>query len=295
MSRRSPFPPFHRDEALDEVAGEWRRLLLATLDEYARGLPILLSGGVDSGTLLAGLLELGERPECYAFRLSGTRCVDFEVAQKMASDHELRFEPVVIEQTEEELVRDIRRVIELLGWSGKAIVQCSQPIMRMADRIVADGATGAIVGTGAVCLDDRKVNMLAHYDGEEVARDYRRAKLDDKNRECGTGGMHRIASLVGAPLVEPFSEEPVVSFALALDFRPGSRERSLNWPRQKGIALRAFPTFWGLGYYRTNSPLQVNSGIREWHDTLLASELNTRGARGVVAIYNDIRKEIHGR
>ncbi len=287
--------PFYGDEALDDVAAIYRAALLATLrTSGALGLPVLLSGGVDSGTLLAGLLESGERPDCYAFRLSLTRCVDFEVARKMADDHELRFVEVIIEQTEEELVRDVRRVIEMLGWSGKAIVQCSMPIMRMCEVARADRHRGAVVGTGAVCLDDRRVATIAGQEGEEAARRYREEKLDDKNRKCGTGAMHRIAQLVDCPLVEPFSETPLREVGLALDFLKASREGSANWPRQKGVALRAFPDFWRRGYWRQNSPLQVNSGVREWHDTLLASSLNTRGAKKVVAIYNDLRKEIFG-
>jgi len=272
---------------VDDVAALWREKLLTTMQPYI-DLPIMLSGGVDSGTLLCAALELGGRPPCYSFKLTGPDIPDVQVARKMANDFDLPFTLIVIPRNEEQLLNDIREVISLLGVSKKASVQCSQPVMYMCRQMKADGFDRAIVGTGAVCLDDKKVAMLWAKEGEESARAYRAAKLNDKNTNCGTGNMHRMGRICGVPLVEPYSEEPLVSHALALDYA------ELNRPKQKGIALRAFPDFWKRGYYRRNSPLQVNSGVREWHDTLLKSPVNN-GHQAVVAIYNEIRKELEAK
>ena len=43
--------------------------------------------------------------------------------------------------------------------------------------------------------------------------------------------------------------------------------------------------------YRKNSSLQVNSGVREWHDELLKTELNINNWKSVVGIYNYIFKK----
>lgn len=59
----------------------------------------------------------------------------------------------------------------------------------------------------------------------------------------------------------------------------------------KMIDVKAFEDFYGSGaWYRKNSNLQCNSGIREYHDLLLRTELNKRKSKNVVAIYNDILK-----
>ena len=68
----------------------------------------------------------------------------------------------------------------------------------------------------------------------------------------------------------------------------------INYPFQKGIAVRAFPEFWGLRpWRRRRDPLQVGSGIRAWHDELLSSAaLNRRGSRLVVGVYNEMAREV---
>lgn len=277
------------DTPLDATAARWRELLLE-VSRPCLGWPILLSGGVDSGTLLAAQLALDARPVCYAFRLASYTSTDFRVAQKMTADHGLTLVDVVLDDSLPALERDVLEVMTLLDTSRKAAIQCAQPIMHLCRQLRGNDGSQAIVGTGAVCLDDKRVALLRHSRGEEAAREYRRAKLDDRyDARCGTGCMHRMARLMRCELAEPYSDEPLRSYGLSLDMR------ELNRPRQKGIALRAFPRFWSQGYYRPNSPLQVNSRVRDWHDLLLQSEWNVRQSTSVVAVYNDIYRHLKTR
>lgn len=271
--------------ATDPIAQGWRDALSETV-EAVRKLPLMLSGGVDSGTILAALLELGEKPHCFAFRLGGHDSGDSATARLMCQTYDLRFTLVEIPRNQETLVKDSKEVIRRLGSSKKAQVQCCQPVMRMAKSMKRQGYTKAIVGTGAVVMDDRKVSVILSQQGEDAATAYRASKFNDRHTDCGTGAMHAIARLCGVPLEEPLSDDPVRSHGLSLSFG------EMNWPKQKGIALRAFPEFWSHGFYRKNSPLQVNSGVRAWHDTLLDSEENTKGSQAVVGIYNRWRKEM---
>lgn len=277
---------------MDPIAAAWKRALLETMRSRDQvHLPNFLSGGVDSATLLAAQLELGAHPVCYSFTVGGRVHDDPKVARRMCRDFGLEHVIVDIPRNQERLVADIREVIRLRRTAKKASIQCAQPIMHMARRAAADGHTRALIGTGAVCLDDKRVAILWAQQGEEVARAYRASKLNDRHTDCGTGHMHGIARQLGVTLEEPYSDEPLRSHALALDYAElnrGPDGRRL----QKGIAVRAFPEFWGRkGYYRRNSPLQVNSGVREWHDTLLADpQFNTRGLRSIVGVYNDMAK-----
>ena len=68
----------------------------------------------------------------------------------------------------------------------------------------------------------------------------------------------------------------------------------LNKPKQKQVALDAFAEeFAAIDIYRTNANLQCVSGIREWHDELLDTELNKRGRIRVADLYRDILKLQH--
>lgn len=275
---------------LDDQAAEWREVLLQTMEPVA-DLPFLLSGGVDSATLLAAALHLGKQPPCYGYRLSSHESDDFRIGKEMAGAFGLPWRPVVLPREREFLERDVRHLIATLKTSRKTSIQCAQPVMHMARWIAKDGFDRAIVGTGAVVLDDRRVMVIRSEEGEEAARAYRAEKLEDRYIDCGTGRMHEIARLEGVTLEEPYSDEPLRSHALALDV--ADLNRGPRGYGQKGIAVRAFPDFWiGSGWYRRNSPLQVNSGVREWHDDLLSDpELNPAGARRVVAVYNRLLKE----
>ena len=261
-------------------------MFLGTLEGHEET-PLYLSGGVDSGTVLAGLLALGVEPVSYSFILGGRVHQDARVAAKMCADHGLEHRIVSIPRNEDQLVHDIRRTMRELmtvGYEiGKAKIQCVQPIIHLAERLVEDGYDEAYLSTGAVCLDDRTVDVLLHQQGEEAAREYRTKKLLHDHGSA-TEAMKDVSKRLGVRLYEAYSVQPFADYALSLDMA------ELNWPVQKGIALRAFPDFWQKGYYRTNSPLQVNSGVREWHDTLLKSEFNTRESESIVAIYNDMER-----
>jgi len=258
--------------ALDPIAAAWREKLLETV-EPVKDLPILLSGGMDSVTLALCQVILGGRPVCYSYRLGTFYSDDWTSARNVAAALELPFVDVPIERSEAVLRRDLDEILLMTRRWRKTVVQCVHPMLYLSRRIAADGHRGAVVGTGAIILDDRTVAVLAA-SSEAEALEYRRLKLDDKNQDCGTGWMHRSSEMLGVPLREPYSEEPVAAHALELSYR------EMNRPRQKGIALRAFPGFFKdlRRFWRRNSPLQINGGIRRWHKDLLGFEdLNPSG------------------
>lgn len=268
---------------MDETAARWRAALLEVVRAW-RNEPVLLSGGMDSVTLLRAAVELGGLPPCYTYRLDGEDGPDFEMAARVARDLGVPFREVVIPRTRRQLEADVREVIDLLRTARKTSVQCAQPIMHLARRVRADGFARAVVGTGAICLDDRTVMVVLGERGEGAAREYRRDKLEDRYRDCGTGRMHEMALLCGVRLEEPYSDEPLRSVGLELDVA------ELNRPRQKGIALRAFPDL--EPYWRRNVSLQVAGGVRAWHEELLGPNRGRPGAGDVTVVYNRVLEEV---
>jgi asparagine synthetase B (glutamine-hydrolysing) len=284
-------------EPLDEMAARWREALVETVRPYAEaGLPLLLSGGVDSGSIHAACLELGHKPKCYAYTLDGGRggelSQDFVVARRAAISGSCPWKGVFISRSPAVLEEDVREVIRLLRVSRKTSVQCAHPLLYLLRAVRKDGYDRVIAGTGGVVLDGRSVMVLRAEEGEEAARELRRAKLADRsNLETATGQMHRLAEKMGMTLEEPFSEEPLAEVGLAIDLAEMNRG-----PRgfgQKGIAVRAYPEYWFRpGRYRGATPLQVGGGVREWHDELLSSPLNPMRAKAVVAVYNRLLEEL---
>jgi asparagine synthetase B (glutamine-hydrolysing) len=285
-------------DPLDEQAARWREALLETVrPAVAAKLPLLLSAGLDSGSILAACLDLGHHPHCYSYVLNwsveegGELSRDYVFSRRLSTRFHCSFTGIWIPRNLEQLESDVREVIGILRTARKTSVQCCQPMMHIARQLQKDGETRVLAGTGGIVLDGREVMVTRAEEGEEAARKLRAEKLRDRdNLDTATGQMHRMAKHFGVDLVEPYSEEPLEGVGLSIDLR--DMNAGPKGMGAKGIAVRAFPDFWTQpGLYRRPSPLQVNGGVREWHEELLTSPLNPNGAERVVAVYNRILKE----
>ena len=274
--------------ALDETAQKWRESFITVLEPYPANTPLLLSGGTDSATILAALLSMGRRPACYSFQIGANEHEDVVVSRMMTAHFQLAHEVCVLPRDQEALVGDVRELSKLVKKPvRKTHIQCSQPIMYLAKALKRDGYDTAYIGTGGVVEDNRKGAVMLAEQGEEACRAYRRKNLLE-DEGSATEAMRNVSRAVaGVEIVSPYVQDPLASYGLSLDMA------EINRPRQKGIALRAFHMFWlANAWYRKNSPLQVNSGLREWHETLLRSDYNQNAWKDVVGVYRDIESGV---
>lgn len=244
--------------------------------------PLLFSGGMDSSTILAGLLELSVKPDLYTYVVDGVNSKDLQASQEIAERFSLRLHVVSIPPAN--LVADVKEIIDLLPSVSKSAIQCGYPMRYLAQRISGDGRHEVLCGVVGIVEDNKKVHLVLREKGEDGARQYRR-EVANKNGLGGTEGMRLVSRKYGVELIEPYREKNLLQFQLSLDMA------DLNFPRQKGIALRAFPKFFEQVKWRRNSPHQINSGVRNLHDTLLTdATLNYRNNRAVIAVYNNLAK-----
>lgn len=244
-------------------------------------MPLFLSGGVDSASMLAAVLALGKKPpHVYTFRLGEVDSADAAVARKMCAHFAVPHTVVSIPYGEETLVRDIKRVLAITHNATKTHVQCSQPFLYLSEAAHGDGFTDAAFGMAAGELYGLTKGIAMHVRtrGEAWCREERRKHV--KHPHLSDWNVVKTAAACGITLHDPYWHDALIEFMLACDYK------DIHAPIQKSIALRAFAEFWSQGAWRRdNSSLQLNSGIREWHDTLLQSPLNTTHAKAVVAIY----------
>lgn len=269
---------------MDESAKQWKELFINALKPHQH-LPLLFSGGMDSLTILAGLMELGEKPNLYTYMLSN--CVSKDVQSAQNNAQRLKLNLSVVEIPQENLLSDVIEIITLLPKVSKSAIQCGHPMKYLAGKIVDDGYDSVLCGTVGIVEDNRKISVILSKLGEDGARDYR-TQLLKKAGLGGTGGMRLVSAQYGVKLIEPYRNEMLAKFQLSLDMS------DINFPRQKGIAIRAFPTFFNEAKWRRNSPHQINSGIRELHDTLLLDpKINTRNNKAVIGVYNNYGSNPH--
>jgi len=273
----------------DASAATFRAAVIATLTPLPETTPLLLSGGTDSATVLAGLLALGRRPDCYTFRLGAHDTADVRVARSMAETFGLRHTIVTIPQDATTLLRDVRRVLRIIGTPRKVSVQCSHPFLYLAPALLADGHRAALTGLGA---DDRygttrQVAIVCRRGDAAACTAARRAQAT--RPDASDVAIMATCDHLGLRLLPIFHDARLSELLLRMPYA------EIHRPVQKGIALRAFPEFWRRGaWYRRNASLQVASGLRAWHDTLLRSPVNRRGRRAVAALYRDLLAEERG-
>ena len=186
-----------------EVA-RWRALMIDAVRPVA-SLPLLLSGGIDSGTLLAAALACGARPACYVFQLGGVESEDARAARSMALTLGCSLSTVESPRTLDRLVADVQVVTKFIGHGQKTHVQCCHPVLHLVRRLREDGHECAVIGTGGVVEDARACAVILGRDGEAAARAHRRERLLGTGPSA-TNSMIALARSLGVEMVQPYAE-----------------------------------------------------------------------------------------
>lgn len=263
---------------------ELRQLMMDAVDRLGSSSPILLSGGVDSTAILAAQLQLNERPAIYTFRLKERESTDWRTSKQIAETFDLPFYSIEIPETE--LVADVKRVIVQIGSSRKVWVQCAYPFLYVLPKLQADIVTKVLWGVeaGSLLGDGRQAAVQAKQMTDEEERAFRYAYWHSDRSERGVVPW---ASSYGIQMCDPYRDEALGEFLLSIPWR------ELQKPRPKEILQEAFPEMFSVVPFRRHASYQINSGIRELHDTLLDDpELNPGGNQRVVAVYNRIQAEL---
>lgn len=281
---------------IDETAARYQAALLETIEPYPEDSALLLSGGMDSATILAGLLTLGRKPQAYCYSLEGYESEDLAMADRMAATFGLSLRVITIPADLDRLLEDVREVIAITRNPRKTAVQCCHALLHLSRAYLSDHdghPPPLITGAGGIVSDNRKAKILgANYalNGEALEAQ-RRTDLLGGDRNSATEEMKRFAVAMRIDLREPYSQNPLAETGLSIPFP------EMNRPVPKGIACRAFPDFFRIPrngmpgrFWRPNASLQVAGGLREHHDKLLETD-QRKEARRVVAIYNRILRE----
>lgn len=291
---------------MDSPARSWRSALVETVRRVwpsggnggGGGVVLVLSGGYDSTTLAAALLAAELRPRfalSYRYGASATRLatemtIARRVADRLGVEHRIVDLPL---DRVEDIRRNVARLVALLGdvvLHRATAVQCAYPFLTLFDSSVigesGPGRPALMLGTGGIVLDGRRIAVAAKRPGNDtIVRRMREVSMADRyNPVTGTGAIHALARSLSVELIEPYSEEPVRSVGLSIDYDEMQR------PFPKGIALRAFNDFFAEIGRPVRSPLQVGSGLRDHHARLLAGRSDA-SANSVAAVYRRFARE----
>lgn len=237
---------------------EWKNALLATLLEYPADAPLLFSGGMDSLTILAGLLYLGRKPTLYHFQLGNIESDDYKRAITVSKRHNLVLNIINIPKIN--LIEQVTEVIQIIECTTKTAVQCAHPMVKILPQV----GSYIIAGYPGIIDGSRNHSIVYRKGGDKASLLFRKDfAAAPAYGYYGILGVHLVAEHFGVKLLEPYGQGKLAKFSLTI---PTSE---INSPVQKGIALRAFPEFYtDKSLWRSNANFQTISGISEWHKDL---------------------------
>lgn len=282
-----------------------RSSLLQSVED-AGDYPILLSGGIDSASVLAAALELGRRPKCYTFVTDRHTSEDYRIAREMTKRYYLDHTICYVTTDLHSVQRDVENLLPFIVDHGSTLlpdahiiykvwVEVLRPMTYVIRRLKADGVERALTGFCADAYYGSGVaaNKILQYEGLDAWHDYRVKYVEHPLNADWV--VKSWAKTQGVDLHDCWAQ-PTIRKTMLGFFPP-----ELHKPKTKWCAVQAFPSFWlpsitnnrhTAEWYRPNASLQVNSGVREDHEALLSSPINTNNRKAVIALYYDMAERL---
>lgn len=237
---------------------------------------VLLSGGIDSSSIMFAMLEAGKRVTAYTFMLDGVMSTDFQLARRNARVFGCEFVPLFLPKGIEQLKADLLRLREL-GAKKKTDYECGWPML-YAYAAAREGVIASGLGAdGHFCIS--KKGMIHWRDRID---DFRRALY--RSEGYAQKPIHaRLAAGLGKAVCAPYLTKQMQEQFL------GTTWEQVNKPNQKQPILNAFPEQFARMKVMKHVNLQLgDSGIAAHFEKLLTSDWNRAGHKSVVGIYNQI-------
>lgn len=213
-----------------------------------RRVAIALSGGVDSCSVLASLVNAGYTPVVISYSPSTHESTDFKFARQTAKNLGLDFVAARVDMSAESLERDARKLISL-GYKKKLFVESLTPMLEIQKMAVGAGATALFTGDQSDgffinanwsprALDKRN-GVPAHlmtkikYDTDAVRMDILRDEYWNQDKSC-SGEITELGRLAGLKVFVPYRNAAIRKAFV------GTLWSEINEPRLKEPIHQAF-------------------------------------------------------
>jgi asparagine synthase (glutamine-hydrolysing) len=221
----SPTPVEHyTDQPIEEVAADVRRLLgVGVRDRLTRdpnvGLACLVSGGVDSSSVLALAVQEGLQPECYT-AVYDPLSTDLKHARELCSDFGLKLHEVTIPAPTPARLSAAVAAIEM---PHKAQVEIALACVELAQAVASDGHKIVLSGEGS---DELWASYGLSYHGvkREGWHQWRWKTYLGQHRK-NFARTNKVFMRYGIEPRLPFLSVPLARYALTID------EKTVRWSR----------------------------------------------------------------
>ena len=263
-----------------------RKIIDDFLEEKIRdknSVAILFSGGLDSLSLLLSCLDIGIKPVLYTFFLESYEYSDIKSSRNIAKIFGLKLIEIPIKQDLKTLINDVEYIVTNFNTYKKSAVQCVHPFL-YAEKLIKEKYV-----LSGLCADDlygtsKHMSILS-----KNYEEFQRKRLDIISDETSSGYRYIKSIFHNKIFIAPYKEcRKLIDYFMSLDYK------SMNSPKQKYVTYSAYRNeIDRYKLYRRNENLQCASKIREYHDSLLKTDLNTNNYKIVTPIYRNLYLEYH--
>lgn len=238
---------------------------------------LALSGGVDSCSILAAMLECDMEPVIVSYTPETHESTDFQMARATARRFGLRFVPAIVDMSAAALEGYAREVIDA-GYRQKVQVECLSPLITI--HRVAKVAGAQVIFTGDQADGFFALSKWASHNADRAAGiprgertnvqqdttpdriDHLRRRYWQMDKSCSKG-VEELGARAGLEVVVPY-RDPIIAKAFV-----GSLWSEVNKPRLKEPIRQAWPEFLTEDMIPTRkSPVNLHKGDSEFAVTM---------------------------
>lgn len=267
-----------------ENMNKLRTLFLDEIQESvgdAKEVAVALSAGIDSNTIMFGLLALGVTPVAYSFHVDGIMSTDFRQARYNAKQYDVDFVEIRIPTRP-----DLTKITNIIGRGcyKKTDVECIYPFLYLLPEVKQSVLLTGYGADGHFCIS--KKGMIHYRHSLKTLQAYRDEHYLDPRKTKQITTLKTIAKEYEITLETPYNHTKII------DHFYNKTWDELNRPTQKQPLRTLFPEYPIKQHPHTN--LQCgDSNIREIFEPLLKTKLNTRKRTRMIDLYRDLYKDRH--
>ena len=242
---------------------------------------LMLSGGIDSASILYALFELDVNVHPYTFYLEGYESNDLISSQKLADKYDLDL--TIVEIPTDTILSDFKKLYQY-GCYKKTHFETKIHYLHLSSKVKesllfygvnADYWYGLIMNMVVNGRDNpQKFNMLREKRwGEHHSTEYKLDKII----------MNQYNKI---KLIDPYACKEVYDYFMQFDWE------FLNKPYSKWMIVEAFKEYFVNDGCRKHSNFQIESGMREHCKKFVDDpNINVNNKKSPVGVYNDLMKK----
>lgn len=242
---------------------------------------LLLSGGVDSASMLFMLLELGYEVTAYTFHMKRVESTDLQRALRLAYHLKIDLNTIALSDNIDHLVLDIRTLKDsYYGMETKTDFECFWPVWTSVRQIEEKQIVTGLASDGHFGLSKK---AMIHYKENPQLFKEARLKAFSSKRYAQLNLCEQLEIQEEKIICSPYRSMAVAEYLAEFNWY------ELNKPRQKEPIIAMYEE----EFKKFGNPKHVNlqcgdSGIQDHFHRLVSHPVNKRGLKTSIGVINQI-------